>query len=329
MKKTSLFLFLLLLLAVNVFSAGKETLKFHLNGEFKILQFTDTHINTSARSNLNSFEVIKTVLAIENPDLVMLTGDIIIQEDPTEGYRLLSQIFDAAKVPWAIVFGNHESERGISRKQLSTLVEKIPGCLNADVGGITGNSNFILQIKEENNKTGALLYCLDSNSYSNLKPNINGYSWINASQIDWYLKNSSAYTVENKGKALPALAFFHIPLPEYTQAFIQKKGLVLGIRNEEECCPEINSGMFTAMLEGGDVMGTFVGHDHLNDYITVYHGVALTYGRVSKIMKDPEDPKAGGRVIVLKSGKREFETWIRQFDGNKVLPCTFPNSFFH
>ncbi len=329
MKKILLSLFLLLLLAGNVFSEGKATLRFHQNGEFKLLQFTDTHINTAAKSNLSSFEVIKTVLAIEKPDLVILTGDIITQEAPTNDYHLLSKIFDAAKVPWAVVFGNHESERGISRKQLSTLVEEIPGCLNADVGEITGNSNFILQILDENNKPGTLLYCLDSNSYSNLKPNVEGYGWINTSQINWYLRNSRAFTRENMGRVLPALAFFHIPLPEYSQAFKQKNGMVLGVRNEDECSPEINSGMFAAMLEGGDVMGCFVGHDHLNDYITSFHGVALTYGRVSKIMKDPEDPKAGGRVIVLKNGKREFETWIRQFDGKKVFPCTFPTSFIH
>lgn len=87
--------------------------------------------------------------------------------------------------------------------------------------------------------------------------------------------------------------------------------------------------MYSAFLEFGDVMGIFVGHDHLNDYITVYHNIALAYGRVSKAMKDAEDPLAGGRVITLKQGKREFDTWIRQMDGKKVLPCSFPASFTH
>jgi hypothetical protein len=44
-------------------------------------------------------------------------------------------------------------------------------------------------------------------------------------------------------------------------------------------------------------------------------------------MKDPADPLAGGRVIVLKEGKRQFDTWIRESGGRKVLPCSYPASF--
>jgi hypothetical protein len=207
------------------------------------------------------------------------------------------------------------------------LVEKLPGCLNADVGGITGNSNFILQVLDNHQKVEALLYCMDSNSYSNLKPNVDGYGWFDLSQINWYLNNSNAFTGKNKGIPLPALAFFHIPLQEYTRGFNQKDGIVFGVRNEDECSADINSGMFAAMLSGGDVMGTFVGHDHINDYITVYHNIALAYGRVSKIMKDADDPLAGGRVIVLKQGKRQFDTWIRDYKGKTELKCTYPESF--
>lgn len=156
---------------------------------------------------------------------------------------------------------------------------------------------------------------------------MDGYGWFDFSQVDWYRKMSREFTGHNNGLPLPAVAFFHIPLMEYTQAVNRKDSIVIGVRSEEECSAEVNSGMFTSMLESGDVMGTFVGHDHINDYITVFHGIALAYGRVSKIMKSPEDPLAGGRVIVLKEGKREFETWIRESNGKKVLPCSFPSSF--
>lgn len=39
-----------------------------------------------------------------------------------------------------------------------------------------------------------------------------------------------------------------------------------GSKFERVCCPEVNTGLFAAMLERGDVMGTFAGHDHINDY---------------------------------------------------------------
>ena len=64
------------------------------------------------------------------------------------------------------------------------------------------------------------------------------------------------------------------------------------------------------MREMGDVMGTFVGHDHTNDFIGKYYTIALAYGRKTQdndYMTDLVPP--GGRVIVLKEGKHQFETY--------------------
>jgi hypothetical protein len=168
---------------------------------------------------------------------------------------------------------------------------------------------------------------MDSNSYSTLKPTVDGYGWFDFSQIKWYREKSSEFTLANNNKPLPALAFFHIPLSEYIQAWNNKVKPPLGVKNEDECSPDINTGMFSAMLESGDVMGTFVGHDHINDYIGVHYGIALAYGRVSKIMGSEEDPLAGGRVIVLTEGKRQFDTWIRDLNGKKELECNWPDYF--
>ncbi|NOR74816.1 MAG: hypothetical protein GQ525_06620 [Draconibacterium sp.] len=44
-------------------------------------------------------------------------------------------------------------------------------------------------------------------------------------------------------------------------------------------------------------------------------------------MRGRRDPKAGGRVIVIKEGERSFETWIRDLKGNKELECSWPGSF--
>lgn len=44
----------------------------------------------------------------------------------------------------------------------------------------------------------------------------------------------------------------------------------------------------------------------------------------SQKLKNPEDPLPGGVVIILKSGQREFETWMREYGGKKVLSCSYP-----
>lgn len=318
----------LLALAFNINAQNDIKLKFNKNGEFKIVQFTDTHIDLENNKNLSVYQTIKKVIQIEKPDFVILTGDNVTQNNPQEAYRRFAEIFKKAKIPWAAVFGNHDSQNNFSREKLAELLHGLPFCMNNDRGDTYGNSNFVLPVHGKSEKVEALLYCMDSNVNSTLDPVVKGYGWFQFSQIDWYLKKSKTFTQRNGGEPLPALAFFHIPLPEYTQAWNNKKFPPIGVKNEDECSPDINTGMFSAMLESGDVMGTFVGHDHINDYIGVYYNIALAYGRVTKIMKNPkEDPLAGGRVIVLKEGQRQFDTWIRNMNEKRELYCNWPDSF--
>jgi len=319
----------LLAYAFNTNAQNDIKLKFNKNGEFKIVQFTDTHIDLEHKSNLQVYETVKGIIKIEKPDFVILTGDIVTENNPQEAYQRFSDIFKKTNIPWAVVFGNHDSQGSVSRKNLADFIEKLPYCINKDVGDkIYGNTNFVLPVYGVNNKTEALLYCIDTGNRSTLKIMGNGYDWIRFSQIDWYRKTSQAFTLANGGKVLPALAFFHIPFLEYNNAWNNKVNPPIGVKNEDPSSPKVNSGMFTAMLESGDIMGTFVGHDHINDYIGVYYNIALAYGRVTKIMKNPEeDPLAGGRVIVLKEGQRQFDTWIRDMNGKRELYCNWPNSF--
>lgn len=326
MRKYTL-LFILIVACTISGAQSVPELRFNKNGELKILQFTDTHIELKEKKNLEVYLTVEKVMLAENPDLVVLTGDIVTENDPQEAILKLINIFVKNKTPWAMVFGNHESEHNLSREKLADFIEKLPYCLNKNTADSDGYSNFILPVFGKNNKPVAQLYFMDSNTYSTLEPTVGGWGWFTHKQVSWYRRQSSLLTQSNGGKPFPALAFFHIPLPEYTAAWNNKLNPPVGVKNENECSPEINTGMFAAMLESGDVMGTFVGHDHINDYIGVQYGIALAYGRITKTMREPDDPKAGGRIIILKEGERKFNTWIREGNNSKVLECSFPESF--
>lgn len=321
------YLLFILFVGLQVSAQSKAKLIFNQKGEFKIVQFTDTHIELNAKKNLEVYSTIEKVIAAEKPDLIVLTGDIVTEDNPQEAYKRLVSIFEKAKIPWAMVFGNHDSEHNLSRNELASFLEELPFCLNDNDSISTGFSNFILPVFCNENKPAAQLYFMDSNEYSTLEPVVEGWGWFKHEQIGRYRQQSKMLTESNTGKPFPALAFFHIPLPEYSAAWNNRINPPIGVKNEDECSPEINTGMFAAMLESGDVMGTFAGHDHINDYIGVQYGIALAYGRITKTMGAPSDPKAGGRVIVLKEGERKFVTWIREANGSKVLECVFPDSF--
>ena len=187
--------------------------------------------------------------------------------------------------------------------------------------------DYVLTVKafSDAKKDAAVLYCMDSHSYSPLK-DVKGYAWLTFDQINWYRQQSAAYTAQNGGQPLPALAFFHIPLPEYNEAASHENAILRGTRMEEACAPKLNTGMFAAMKESGDVMGMFVGHDHDNDYAVMWKGILLAYGRFTGGNTEYNHLPNGARIIVLDEGARTFTSWIRQKDGI-VDKVSYPASF--
>lgn len=325
MKRT---LLALLLALTGTGYAQKPMLKFNPDGKFKIIQFTDVHYQKLNKESAVALELINEVLDAEKPDFVVFTGDVIYAKPVKEG---LDDVFDPVSkrgIPWAYVFGNHDDEFGETRQQLMDYSTQKPYCLaQAGDKSLSGIGNYILEVRNASDSVGALLYFFDSGAYTPIKK-MGTYDWLRLDQINWYAQQSAAYTASNKGNPYPALAFFHIPLAEYPLMKAAKDPKIIGNKDETECNGKLNSGMFTAMRMAGDVMGTFVGHDHDNDYIGEYNGIYLAYGRFSggKTVYNNLG-KNGCRVIELTNGKREFNTYIRLRGGEKLYPVNYPNTF--
>ena len=316
---------------VNV-QPDKMKLCYHPSGRFKIVQFTDIHWQWGDEKDLQTAALMEGILDAEKPDLVVLTGDSISgKELNTVGayenaYLNLTRPIVTREIPWAAVFGNHDDEGCISRKDQMALMREIPYCLAlpgpADIDGV---GNYTLRLYDSSgHKVRNVLYFMDSGAYA--PKEIEGYAWINRKEINWFVQQAKGFE-KKYGKKLPSLAFFHIPIPEYDQVFDETS---LGVKQEDVCCSKINSGFFAAMLEAGGMVGTFAGHDHVNDYEGELFGVRLCYGRATGFNTYGKDgfPR-GARVIVLGEDESTFQTWIRvendlivdyQKDKNKVHP---------
>ncbi|MDY6377275.1 MAG: DUF4434 domain-containing protein, partial [Bacteroidales bacterium] len=113
-------------------------------------------------------------------------------------------------------------------------------------------------------------------------------------------------------------AFFHIPLPEYGDTLLVKK--IVGNKHESVCSPKLNSGLFSAFLEQGDVIGVFVGHDHNNDYLAdIDSKIVLAYGRKTGYPPAYEEVLSrGARIVILREDKPSFETYIVDSSGTSL-----------
>ncbi len=303
-------------------------LRFKADGKFKIVQFTDVHyVPGNDKSDVALRTIAETVDA-EHPDLVVFSGDVVTGKPAEQGWKVILDELERRSVPFCVVPGNHDDEQDLSRKQISALVKQYK--MNANTRkdpAIKGVLNTVVEIKDpESKKISFLLYCLDSNAYP-ADSRFKGYGWFAADQIAWYRQMSEKYTRKNGNVPLPALAFFHIPLPEYREAYDRKENKRLGERKERECAPALNSGMFAAMIEAGDVIGVFTGHDHDNDYIVNAYGIALAYGRFTGGKTTYTNRENGARVIELTKGERMFRTYVRLRSGKIKDIAVFPSDF--
>lgn len=302
-----------------------QELQFRRNGEFKIVQFTDIHFNGRERSEA-ALGCIDSVMVHEKPDLVVLTGDIVTDKPAKENLLRVLERVSEFNVPFMYEFGNHDHEQGLTNRELYEIARGVRNCIMT-AKSESEELDHVIRIKShDGKKVSAAIYCMDSHSNAQLK-SVGGYGWLTLDQVQWYRNQSKQLTEANGGKPLPALAFFHIPVPEFHEAVKDEKSTLIGSRRETVCSPVINTGMFAAMIEQGDVMGIFVGHDHDNDYTVLWRNILLGYGRFSGGNTVYNNLPCGARVIVLKEDQRRFDTYVRERKGTILHRSTYPDSY--
>lgn len=293
---------------VTAFAEEPQTskLRFNRKGKFKIVQFNDTQ--DDERIDRRTIELMEKVLDSEKPDFVVLNGDNISSgcDSALEMKQAINNVampMETRKIKWAVTFGNHDEDSseksGMYEKEMLKFYRQFTYNMN-EIGeeGITGTGNMNVTIGRSKGKKAAFnLWLLDSGRYAPTtiaEQDFKGYphwDWLRFNQVSWYYETSKKLE-RQYGYKVPSLVFIHIPLWEHrfmwygsvdsrtkeSHEIAVKKHNIVGERNEDECMGPINSGMFSAMIERGDVKGVFCGHDHINTYCGNYYGILLGYG---------------------------------------------------
>lgn len=300
----------------------KLPLKFDTTGNFKIVQFTDLHEGPVIDKTITD---MNKTLDYEKPNLVLLTGDIIDGACKTVNnikntLRTVAEPMESRKIPWAIVFGNHDDEHELmSKKDMMKLYMSYPYNISG-VGFKTfdriGNYNILIN-SSKSSSPAFNIYMMDSGKYA--PESIGGYDWIKWTQILWYRWTTFKLKIKYK-KLLPSLMFFHIPLPEFKAAW--ENGDKEGIRLEEECSPKKNTHLFKVLVKTGNVTGVFVGHDHLNNYSAVLDGIKLGYGNYTGYGSYGSDnlPRGARVFLINENDPANFKTWLRKANDKELNP---------
>ncbi len=299
-KVFAVILAMLMLTATFVLSASADasdyTLKFDENGEFKIMMFADSQDDDELEET--TLQLMKEALATYEPDLVIYMGDNSVAPGEKQADAIAAIVAPVveAGVPFTVVFGNHDQEQGVPNEYLLNEYQKYAGCLAVDVDPDLygcGNHNLTI-LSSDGTKTAFNLWMIDSGTSTE---EAGGYDYVREDQINWYKETAAALAAENGGEVVPAMSFQHIIVPEVYDALgmikipfglsewtfegqaylpVPNFGSYTGYLFEPPCPSHINGGQMDAWLETGDVIATFYGHDHINDFTTNYKGVDIT-----------------------------------------------------
>jgi len=216
--------------------------------------------------------------------------------------------FIDTKTRYAYLLGNHDAGADMNSKQIVALDQTNPYSLTQASSGINGTTNYVLPVYSSYNASypSANLWVLDTNSVgcAGIKE-----SWgcLYEDQIEWYANKSDEIRKEH-GFGTHGIAFFHIPLPEYHELFVN--GRYYGYGYEDVSCPKWNTGFFSKVRERGDISGMFCGHDHANNFGGWVGEVELVYGgKTGYSAYGPRGGRRNGRVIRLE--EREEEGVVR------------------
>ena len=254
---------------------------------------------------------------------VLLGGDLWNEkpEATVEQLREFLDIFSAPMeercIPWAHVFGNHDHDMLMDRRLMQSVFESYPHCVsNHTEAGVDGVSNFLLPIRlSDGSRVAFAVWGLDTHNLSDelkLRNGINlrqahqapalpygtsHWDFVRFNQLRWYYDTSEALEAHN-GAPVDALMLMHAPILEFGICMKNPERTSLeGNALETLYSGSLNSGLFSTVLQRGDVRAIVSGHMHDDNFAAEYCGVKLCFDGAVGFRGTEEDERRCARIF--------------------------------
>lgn len=307
------------------------------NDKFTVLNLTDMQLNEcnydpDDSEYGNAFAVmdytIKEVIKRAEPDLITITGDISMADQP-KAYPAFADYMDSFQIPWCLVWGNHDQQDVTER--INFVYKVLPYYrqkkyfFHEDGDPEMGNGNYVIKIKHGNDTVHAL-FMIDSHNCVWL-PDENGvkhfyYDKLNEKQIKWYKEQAQALKAEG---CKHSSILLHIPIHAYQDAadaafrkdvdtlkITVKESYgnscwnegyeeAFGVKYEEGAiaCYPYDDGVFDAILEEGITDNVIAGHVHTDNFVIPYKGIRLAFALKTGNIHPWRKELNGGTIITI------------------------------
>ncbi|CCL99776.1 uncharacterized protein FIBRA_01798 [Fibroporia radiculosa] len=269
---------------------SKPRVRFRNDGTFKITVFADLHFGENPwdewgpQQDINSTALMRRVLADEEPDYVVLNGDLITGENTfrQNSTHLIDEIvkpLNEARIPFSSTHGNHDNEPNITHMeeiQREQLVASLSYTRTAPpgVGGESGPGTYWVPVYRRMSDPTPILILWFFDSRGGFSPGPNSTpvpDWVDESVAGWIQEQTK----------LMDLAWGPANAARGALAFMLQSGLnstkdpglnadVLGSGSTQATTKPSNIGedlAFWRALNGNvkNLHAVFSGHDHGNE----------------------------------------------------------------
>ena len=198
--------FLAFLYAISSVGLCEADLRLSEDNSFHIAVFSDLHYGENESTfgipaDMNSAALMRQVLAQEQPNFVVLNGDLITGENTfafnSTGYvdQIVAPLVEGG-YDWASTYGNHDSKYNLSREALYAGERKYENAYTQHgPAGTDGVTNYVLPVfssnaAEASQSPVALLWFFDSrggSEYQSLPANVDNIdNYVSNSTVSWF-----------------------------------------------------------------------------------------------------------------------------------------------
>lgn len=225
-----------------VFTMYKENGSGGKSNDFKILAFTDSHLDHKQdQCNYTLTMMVKNIMEVK-PDFVVMAGDNITSTLNKPRAKQFCQIMEDLNVYWSCCFGNHEGNQpGLTRQEMAKLFASYPHCImdattkhTSDGTEVWGYGDTAINILNSDNKVAQTLFFLDTDPIMSKQDmekyadqiqqfkdmgkakqdEVEFYDYVKDSQITWYKEVNAKYNSIN------STVISHIPLKDMEDDYI-------------------------------------------------------------------------------------------------------------
>ncbi len=315
--------------------AYRTTMQYY--DDFKILQIADLHLGIET-DVAHQLKIVKDAIRTEQPDLIVLTGDNFMYATKgivqnlmnalNEACAELTAVREGRLTKFTVTFGNHDNQGDYSRYYINRVItsfvtedgheiadRKYAAFVDFEDDNLFGLTNFYIDLVDDITKdrdsadVKYRVHVIDSNTYHFMGPDYD-YDVIHDEQLEHAVSICEQATAD---KDYIGLAFFHIPLCEYKEAYDQflaaeNPSLVgQGECREDALFGYENNGAYQKLREA-NIVAFFCGHDHINHGDFIYNAdsedpsdrAILSYGVKSTNQLYHDEDMIGYKTVTLR-----------------------------